>query len=162
MLQGTDISKQEIATFLDANNGKIEDALDALLKLKEDESKKQPAKKPPQPQPQPQPQKQPQKPPQPQPQPQPQPKLGVENGQRKHNVAEIKNIFGDLTVSVISTIYDQNEGNVQSTIDTLLNIHQDPEALEQIRNLNIEQKKKLEAEMQKEEEKRIRERQKKS
>jgi len=155
MLQGTDISKEEIATFLDANNGKIDDALDALLKLKEDEGGNSPAQKPPQKPPQPHP-------PKVQPQPQPPKPSGVENGQRKHNVSEIKNIFGDLTVSVISTIYDQNEGNVQSTIDTLLNIHQDPEALEQIRNLNIEQKKKLEAEMQKEEEKRIRERQKKS
>eukprot|EP01120_Amphizonella_sp_Union-15-10_P010366 TRINITY_DN4134_c0_g1_i1.p1 TRINITY_DN4134_c0_g1~~TRINITY_DN4134_c0_g1_i1.p1 ORF type:complete len:611 (-),score=154.72 TRINITY_DN4134_c0_g1_i1:40-1716(-) len=59
-------------------------------------------------------------------------------------------MFGDLSVSVISKVYDQNEGNVNDTITTLLNICQDEEALEMIRNLNQEEKKKLELEMQKE------------
>jgi hypothetical protein len=76
------------------------------------------------------------------------------------NVDTIHNMFGgELTRSIISTVYLQNQGDVQTTVDTLLDISHDDDAIEAIRNMTTQQKEELEANMKSEQEKRLQERQ---
>jgi len=58
----------------------------------------------------------------------------------KHkNIRHISNMFGNqLSESVITVVYEKNTGDVTSTVDTLLNIQEDPEALHQIRAMKQE------------------------
>lgn len=64
-------------------------------------------------------------------------------------------MFGnDLSRSVISTVYQQNEGDVAQAVDMLLDIYHDEDAIEAIRTMGAQQKKKVEAEMKAEQEKR--------
>jgi len=82
-----------------------------------------------------------------------------EETQRQKNLETVHNMFGgDLTHSVISAVYLQNQGDLVQTVDTLLNISHDEEAIEAIRNMNAQQKEKLEEDMKKEQEKRLNER----
>lgn len=80
--------------------------------------------------------------------------------EREKNVQTILAMFGnDLSRSVISTVYQQNDGDVAQAVDMLLDIYHDEEAIEAIRTMGAQQKKKLEAEMKAEQEKRNAERQ---
>lgn len=80
--------------------------------------------------------------------------------EREKNVQTILAMFGnDLSRSVISTVYQQNEGDVAQAVDMLLDIYHDEDAIEAIRTMGAQQKKKLEAEMKADQEKRVAERQ---
>lgn len=90
----------------------------------------------------------------------PQPRPGISVDDSRH-IQNLGNIFGqDLSVSVITTVFKQEQGDLQRTVDTLINIQQDQEAIAQIRQLNREQQQKYELQMQAEREKQIKEREK--
>eukprot|EP01126_Amoeba_proteus_P010902 TRINITY_DN14303_c0_g3_i9.p1 TRINITY_DN14303_c0_g3~~TRINITY_DN14303_c0_g3_i9.p1 ORF type:complete len:206 (+),score=61.01 TRINITY_DN14303_c0_g3_i9:55-672(+) len=78
----------------------------------------------------------------------------------QNDVATMKNMFGELTDSVICTVLLQNKGDLPEAVDTLINISQDVDALEAVRNLSVQQRAQLEEEMKEEQERRTKERQK--
>jgi len=142
-----DLSKSVISHVYDANNGKFDDAVDALLNMTNDATGHEKSivlpNEPPS-----------------QPKPRPGAATGpIDRNKKAENVKQLQSWFNDLTVSVISTVYDQNKGDVQETVETLLNVCNDEEAVEQIRTYNKEQKKKLEEDMQQEAQKRAAEQQ---
>jgi hypothetical protein len=68
----------------------------------------------------------------------------------------VHNMFGgDLSRSIISVVYLQNHGDIATTVDTLLDISHDDDAIEAIRNMGSLQKLQLEDEMKLEQEKKI-------
>jgi len=83
----------------------------------------------------------------------------MEQLENEKSLEIVQNMFSDLSQSVVSIVYHQNQGDIVQAVDTLLNISNDEEAIESIRKMNTEQKKKLEVEMQKEHENRLQERQ---
>jgi len=125
---GSKLSRADVENFLDANNGNFDRTVDALLNYKPTTDRREQFKSP-------------------------------EETQRQKNLETVHNMFGgDLTHSVISAVYLQNQGDLVQTVDTLLNISHDEEAIEAIRNMNAQQKEKLEEDMKKEQEKRLNER----
>jgi len=78
---------------------------------------------------------------------------------RQRNIETVHNMFGgELTKSVISTVYLQNHGDLDQTVVTLLNISHDDEAIQAIRAMSPDQKKKYEDDMKREQEVRLNER----
>lgn len=90
---------------------------------------------------------------------QPAPQVGpAAGGDDKRHIQNLGTIFGDLSVSVITTVFNQNHGDLQGTVDTLINIQADQDAIAQIRQLNREQQQKYEQQMQAERDRQIKER----
>jgi len=125
---GSKLTQADVERFLDANDGDFDRTVDALLNFKPQVASGDRQKNP-------------------------------EEIQKQKNLETVHNMFGgDLTRSVISAVYLQNHGDLVQTVDTLLNISHDEEAIEAIRNMNAQQKEKLEEDMKKEQEKRLNER----
>lgn len=77
-------------------------------------------------------------------------------------VDTIRGMFGSsdkLSNSVIYTVVGQNDGDVSQAVDMLLNIANDDEAIEAIRTMGADDKKKMQLEMKKDQEKRNADRQ---
>jgi len=125
---GSKLARADVEYYLDLNNGNFDKTVDALLNYKPPTIRREPYRSP-------------------------------EEAQRQKNLETVHNMFGgDLTHSVISAVYLQNQGDLVQTVDTLLNISHDEEAIEAIRNMNAQQKEKLEEDMKKEQERRLNER----
>jgi hypothetical protein len=56
------------------------------------------------------------------PQPQAQPQQAPMDGKAMENINRLHTMFGDLTQSVITTVYESNQRDVEGTVDTLLNM----------------------------------------
>jgi len=131
-----DITESVIQTLFIDNDNNVEAVVDALLNLSKNSEKNSVNSK------------------------QNEPKKVEDEREREKNVQTILAMFGnDLSRSVISTVYQQNEGDVAQAVDMLLDIYHDEDAIEAIRTMGAQQKKKLEAEMKAEQEKRTAERQ---
>lgn len=101
---GEDITQSVIAKTLTEANEQFDPAVEKLLTMN-----------PNKPKPQAQAQTQPQQPTQPQAQ---QPM----DNKAKENINRLHGMFADLTQSVITTVYDSHKGDVDGTVDTLLNL----------------------------------------
>jgi hypothetical protein len=114
--KGTDLTKSVIGNILEAENGDYDSTVDILLNMTNDVTGIKP--------------KQHQAPVQPK-----QPQANPFDEQRR-DINTIKGMFrgqADLTESVISTVYQQNKGDVERTAETLLDIGSDTDAVNQIR-----------------------------
>jgi len=85
--------------------------------------------------------------------------LNPEEQIKMKNLETVHNMFGgELSRSIISVVYLQNQGDIATTVDTLLDISHDDEAIEAIRNMSSQQKLKLEDDMKLEQDRRLKER----
>jgi hypothetical protein len=90
------------------------------------------------------------------------PALSPEEQMKMKNLETVHNMFGgELSRSIISVVYLQNQGDIGTTVDTLLDISHDDDAIEAIRNMSSQQKMILEDEMKLEQERRLKERKEK-
>lgn len=133
----SELSKTLIAAVFDANNGDVAATVDRLMEMAKDTTGRRPVEpEPPKAQPPPQ------------------------TSEHEKTLATLQAMFqGDLSRSVISIVYAQNDGDVVGAVDTLLNIAHDEEAIEAIRNMAAHQRKQLEDEMLSEQHRRNEERQ---